>query len=271
MTIQDGKLRLHPRREHETPPMPVDMFFRSLAQQQQSRSIGVVLSGTGSDGTLGIQAIKGEGGITFAQNEETSKHYGMPRSASASGAVDFILSPADIARELSRIAKHPLVVRRGRTGSATVAEAAELERLMRESPNEITTLFRLLRARTGVDFSLYKQSTLKRRLLRRMILHKKDTLGQYMKLVESNPSELDALFNDLLINVTSFFRDPQTFKILKKKIFPKIIRSHADDGVLRFGFAAAPPGKRPTHWPWPSLNSSTRPAHTGRSKSSPRT
>jgi two-component system, chemotaxis family, CheB/CheR fusion protein len=233
LTIAEGKLRLHPRKETEGPPMPIDMFFRSLAQQQQNRAIGIVLSGTGCDGTLGIEAIKGEGGITFAQDDRSSKFYGMPGSAIATGAVDFVLPPDEIAKELTQLSRHPLVGRAPRPGPVAV-EAAELERLLRESPNEITTLFRLLRARTGVDFSLYKQSTLKRRIIRRMVLHKKDVLEQYMKLVESNPAELDALFNDLLINVTSFFRDPRTFAILKKKFFPRIIKAHTDDGPLRF-------------------------------------
>ncbi len=233
MTIRDGRLRLHARKQVDGPPMPIDTFFRSLAQQQQNRAIGIVLSGTGCDGTMGIEAIKGEGGITFAQDDRTSKFYGMPGSAIASGAVDFVLPPGEIAKELERISKHPLVGRGGQGATPSAAEAAELERLLRESPNETTTLFRLLRSRTGVDFSLYKQSTLKRRIIRRMILHKKDTLAQYIKLAEANPNEQDALFNDLLINVTSFFRDPHTFKVLKKKLFPRLLKAHTDDSPLR--------------------------------------
>jgi two-component system CheB/CheR fusion protein len=243
MTVVDGRLRLHPRKEDHVPPMPIDLFFRSLAQQQQNRAIGVVLSGTGCDGTLGIEAIKGEGGLTFAQNDQSSKYYGMPGSAIATGAVDFILSPGDIAKELTRIAKHPLVIRVGRHQTAASVESAELERLLRESPNEVSTLFRLLRARTGVDFSLYKQSTLKRRILRRMILHKKEKLAEYLKLAESNPIELDALFNDLLINVTSFFRDPNTFKVLKKKVFPRIVKSHTGESPLRFWVCGSSTGE----------------------------
>jgi two-component system CheB/CheR fusion protein len=234
MTLAGGKLRLHPRKEHDSPPMAIDMFFRSLAQQQQNRAIGVILSGTGCDGTLGIGAIKGEGGITFAQDDLTSKYYGMPGSAIASGQVDFVLSPPDIAKELARIAKHPLVGRAPRQGGPVSSEAAELERLLRESPDELSTLFRLLRARTGVDFSYYKPSTLKRRIMRRMILHKREALGQYIKLVESSPGELDGLFNDLLINVTSFFRDAPTFKVLKKKVFPRLLKAHTGDTPLRF-------------------------------------
>lgn len=233
MTISDGKLRLHPRKEHETPPMPIDIFFRSLAQDAEASAIGVVLSGTGCDGTLGIEAIKGEGGITFAQDDRSSKFHDMPGNAIASGSVDFVLSPAEIATELCRLARHPLVGK-SQLALPTGSEAAELDRMLRESPNDIKTLFRLLRARTGVDFSLYKQSTLKRRIIRRMILHKKDSLEQYTRMAEASPTELEALFNDLLINVTNFFRDPNTFKVLKKKVFPRILKTHTDDSPLRF-------------------------------------
>jgi len=107
LTLAGGRLRLRPRRDTEIPPMPVDAFFRSLAQEQQERAIGIIMSGTGTDGTLGMEAIKGEGGITFAQHEHSAKYYGMPSSAIASGAVDFILSPDEIALELCRIASHP--------------------------------------------------------------------------------------------------------------------------------------------------------------------
>src|SRR5262249_18293837 len=160
------------RKEHETPPMPIDIFFRSLAQDRQASAIGVVLSGTGCDGTLGIEAIKGEGGLTFAQDDLSSKFHDMPGSAIASGSVDFIPAPTAIGTELCRLARHPLV-RKLRTAQSSGAEPTEMERMLRESPNDINTLFRLLRARTGVDFGLYKQSTLKRRIIRRMILHKK--------------------------------------------------------------------------------------------------
>jgi two-component system CheB/CheR fusion protein len=235
MMIESGRLRLTPRKPNESPPMPIDQFLRSLAKNQQERAIGVVLSGTGSDGTLGMKAIKGEGGITFSQDEHTAKYFGMPASAIGSGAVDFVLSPPEIARELGQIAKHPYVgPPRRQQSKGAGGSSADLERLLRENPEELFILFSLLRARTGVDFSLYKQSTLKRRVIRRMIVHKIDTLQNYLSLVQSNAAEVDALFNDLLINVTSFFRDPIAFQILKKKIFPRVLRQHEDDSPLRF-------------------------------------
>jgi len=233
ISISNGSLQLTPRRTQDTPPMPVDHFFRSLARYQQERAIGVVLSGTGSDGTLGLEAIKGEGGITFAQDERSAKYFGMPASAIASGSVDLVLSPADIAKELGRIGKHPFV---GRTKKPYLKEGGgiDFEKTLRESPSDLAILFSLLRARTGVDFSLYKQSTLKRRIIRRMILHKIDTLQSYVSLIQSKPPEVDALFHDLLINVTHFFRDPSTFQQLKKKVFPRILKGQADESPLRF-------------------------------------
>ncbi|HZR18590.1 MAG TPA: chemotaxis protein CheB [Verrucomicrobiae bacterium] len=233
MAIEGGLLRLTPRKEHELPPMPIDYFFRSLAKEQRERAIGVVLSGTGSDGTLGLEALKGEGGITFAQDEHTAKYVGMPGSAIASGAVDFVLSPTDIAQELGRIAGHPYL---GRVPPLPkdVPTTTELEKLMHDGAAALSALFNLLRARTGVDFSLYKQSTLRRRIIRRMVLHKIETLQEYVALVQGNAAEIEGLFKDLLINVTSFFRDPLTFQILKRKIFPRILKAHTGQSPLRF-------------------------------------
>lgn len=233
MTIQRGCLRLSPRRLHEAPPMPIDLFFRSLASQQQERAIGVVLSGTGSDGSLGLEAIKGESGITFAQDETSAKYFGMPGSAIASGSVDFVMAPEEIAKELGRIARHPYVGRPTKPQSKTTGGVVDADRLMREYPDELARLFNHLRSRTGVDFAFYKQSTLKRRIIRRMVLHKLDNLEAYVRMVENTPPELDALFNDLLINVTNFFRDPSTFQVLKRKIFPRMLKAHTNEAPLR--------------------------------------
>jgi two-component system CheB/CheR fusion protein len=233
MTIQSGCLRLSPRRMHEAPPMPIDLFFRSLASQQQERAIGIVLSGTGSDGSLGLEAIKGESGITFAQDENSAKYFGMPGSAIASGSVDFVMTPGEIAKELGRIARHPYVGRPAKPQSQKTGGVVDTERLIREYPDELARLFNHLRSRTGVDFAFYKQSTLKRRIIRRMVLHKLDNLEAYVRMVENTPPELDALFNDLLINVTNFFRDPSSFQILKRKIFPRMLKAHANDSPLR--------------------------------------
>lgn len=234
ITILNGRLRLAPRKENELPPMPVDAFFRSLAAEQQDRAIGIVLSGTGSDGTLGIEAVKGEGGITFAQQESSAKYYGMPGNAINSGSVDFVLTPESIAAELERIARHPYIGRVGGSSTRKAAADARPEQMLTGTEKPMGQLFNLLRARTGVDFALYKRSTLRRRIVRQMILHKVDSLGKYVSQLEKQPKELDSLFNDLLIYVTSFFRDPRAFQALKKVVFPKLIKAHADDSPLRF-------------------------------------
>jgi two-component system CheB/CheR fusion protein len=233
VTIAAGQLKLGPRQPAERPPMPVDQFFRSLAQDQQNQAIGIVLSGTGSDGTLGLQAIKGEGGMTFAQDEASAKYFGMPGSAIAAGAVDFVLPPQKIAEELGRIARHPYVRPPAKGAAKSDAEIIEREQKRRESSGELSKLFALLRGRTGVDFSLYKHTTLKRRIVRRMLLHKKESLADYIGFIHENTAEVDALFNDLLINVTSFFRDPETFQALKTQVFPKLIKAHHSDSPLR--------------------------------------
>jgi two-component system CheB/CheR fusion protein len=234
ITISDGRLRVSPRKENELPPMPVDAFFRSLAAEQQDRAIGIVLSGTGTDGTLGIEAIKGEGGITFAQHESSAKYYGMPGSAVSSGSVDFILTPEGIAAELGRISQHPYLGRVRESEARKVAYDVKPDQMLKGSEKEMSQLFSLLRARTGVDFALYKHSTLKRRIVRQMILQKLDSLGKYVSFLEKQPKEVDSLFNDLLIYVTSFFRDPAAFQSLKKNVFPKLLKAHGDDSPMRF-------------------------------------
>jgi two-component system, chemotaxis family, CheB/CheR fusion protein len=233
ITIQGGRLRVAPRKEDELPPMPVDAFFRSLAAEQQDRAIGIVLSGTGTDGTLGIEAIKGEGGITFAQHEGSAKYYGMPGSAIGSRNVDFVLTPEGMAAELNRISQHPYL-RRDERRTEKTAQETKSDQAVKGNEKEMGQLFSLLQSRTGVDFTLYKRSTLKRRIVRQMILHRVDSLGKYLSYLEKQPREVNNLFNDLLISVTSFFRDAEAFQILKRIVLPKLMRAHPDDSPLRF-------------------------------------
>jgi two-component system CheB/CheR fusion protein len=204
--------------------MVIDAFFRSLAEGRKSQAIGVVLSGTGTDGTLGLAAIKAEGGIAFAQDEQSAKYPDMPRSASAQfSSADFVLPPAQIAKELARIAGHPYV------RSAHAEEEAEA--LTHET--QLAGIFRCVKRSTGVDFSQYKPSTLRRRIQRRMVLHKLETAGSYLKRLESDHSEVEALYRDLLINVTSFFRDPETFEYLKSDVIPDILKQRQGDLPIR--------------------------------------
>jgi two-component system, chemotaxis family, CheB/CheR fusion protein len=199
--------------------MPIDTLFYSLAEDQGSRAIGVVLSGTASDGSLGSRAIKNGGGIVFAQ-DESAGFDGMPRNAVASGAVDFVLSPAAIANEIVRIARH----------FETPAGRAQPAHLPKE---EMETLFALLHQKHDNDFTHYKPNTIERRVRRRMAINKVETLPAYLKRIGDDPAELDLLYSDMLIRVTNFFRDADVFEALKAKVIPRLMDGRADDNALR--------------------------------------
>jgi two-component system CheB/CheR fusion protein len=198
--------------------MPIDSFFHSLAEDRKAHAIGVILSGAASDGTLGLKAIKSEGGITFAQDESASFD-GMPRSAVAAGVVDFVLPPQGIAAELAAIASHPY-------RSGTAATGFPKTRTFQK-------IVRLLHAKGGIDFSQYKPNTLVRRMERRMILQKADDPDQYYRMLQQNPDELLALSEDLLIKVTEFFRDSAVFDALKESVFPAIVRERQSGEPIR--------------------------------------
>ena len=251
LSIEQGVLKLQPRPAGRLPSRSIDSFFESLAQDQRERAIGVILSGTATDGTLGLEAIKGEGGITFAQ-DDSARYDSMPRNAIAAGCVDFVLKPEGIAKELVRIAKHPSIagqphetlsqeadratpLRSGgygipRTGSKdTRAESQATETNTREHGYE--KLLLLLRNHSGVDFSLYKSSTILRRITRRMVLNKHDTITDYSLFCRGNVKELDALYSDVLISVTSFFRNPEAFDLLRQQVLPKLLQQRGDEPI----------------------------------------
>jgi two-component system CheB/CheR fusion protein len=219
LAVLHGVLHLLPRVSISGQNLPIDHFLRSLAEDQGSKAIGVILSGTASDGVLGLKAIKGEGGITFAQDEKSAKYNGMPHSAITAGCVDFILPPDKIAAELSRIARHPFLiqVRPGRAKKGVPADES-----LPESEDNLSKVFLLLRRYSGNDFTYYKHTTIQRRVRRRMLLHKLDRLKDYVRYLQEHPNEVRDLFHDLLINVTSFFRDPEAFTVLKEIVFPAI-------------------------------------------------
>lgn len=222
MQLQDGTLRLATREPGLH--LPIDIFFRSLASVQGSRAIGVVRSGNASDGSLGVRAIKAECGITFAQNEATARFGAMPRNATATGAVDYVLSPAEIATELSTISRHPFLIP-SRPGDSH-------SEILPQGDGELRRIFALLYGATKVDFSRYKPTTVRRRVGRRMMVLRLDTLDEYARHVEHNPAELRELYRDLLISVTSFFRDPESFAALSKLLTEMLMkRDQADDPV----------------------------------------
>jgi two-component system CheB/CheR fusion protein len=231
LTIEGGALRVTSRGDAR-PHLPVDLFMRALAAEQQTRAIGVVLSGSGSDGTLGLAEIKAVGGITFAQDERTAKQFNMPRSAVDAGCVDFVLPPAEIARRLEDVAKHPyLAPERPAGGDEGIPE------------DQFQKIVRAVRAATGVDFSQYRDSTLRRRIGRRMALHGQHEMGQYVRVLESSRAEVDALYRDLLINVTSFFRDAEMFEELKRQVFPRILEGKGREDAIRIWVAGCSTGQ----------------------------
>jgi two-component system CheB/CheR fusion protein len=223
IAVFHGTLILMPRLGSPKPHRPIDYFFSSLAEDKKSRAIGVVLSGTATDGSQGIKAIKEAGGITLAQDFDSAKYDGMPRSAVATGYIDLVLPPARIAEELVRIGNHPYLVK----------DMAREESLLETEGETLTKIFAILRTSANVDFTDYKQSTIKRRIARRMVLHRIDTLESYLHYVQENTGEVENLFRDLLINVTSFFRNPEQFEALKEKVFPEIVAARTRDKPLR--------------------------------------
>ncbi len=194
--------------------MPIDYFLCSLAQDRGPKAIGVILSGTASNGAQGLEAIKAAGGITFAQDEKSAEFAGMPQHAIAAGWVDLILPPRAIASELSRIGRHPYLAHR---------RNAPADAFSTHGVNRLSKIFLLLRNATGVDFTYYEPRTLQWRIRRRMVLRKLDLLTEYVAFLESSPREAEALFRDLLIHVTGFFRDPEAFLSLPTKVFPHIL------------------------------------------------
>jgi two-component system CheB/CheR fusion protein len=211
LVFGDGHLQLAPRSEAGK-HRPVDHFMRSLAEEHGHKSIGIVLSGTANDGSPGVQEIKAAGGITIAQ-DSSAEQTSMPRSAVATGAIDFVLSPAAIGRELGHIATHPYVS----------PELDEEEFGLDETA--MSHVLGILRQSTGVDFSGYKRNTLNRRIGRRLLLQKQSTLKDYVSLLQSNVAEVEALFQDVLINVTSFFRNPDAYEAIKATVFPKLVEN----------------------------------------------
>src|SRR5437773_5757292 len=217
---KDGALTLVHRTERLN--IAIDHFFESLAEERGSRAIGIVLSGTGSDGTAGLRAIKAAGGLTFAQTVESAKFDAMPRSAIRSGFVDLVLPPHEIAREIPRIADHPYIRR-------PPSDPEEMEKAAYRQADDLGRIFLSLKKQMGVDFSAYKETTLLRRIQRRMALHRIDKLNRYARFLRDNKKEVEALFDDLLINVTRFFRDQQLFRALKKRYMTALYNNKSKD------------------------------------------
>lgn len=236
MTLSQGVFKLKPRSSTTPLFMSVDIFLLSLAEERGNKAIAVILSGANSDGARGLEAIKAAGGITFAQCQETAQVESMPNTAIATGQVDFILPPGQIAQKLAEISEHPYIAGRPTTESETNPAPPD-------SQDALTAIFNLLRRVTGVDFTHYKQTTLNRRIQRRMLLYKLESLEDYLYYLQSNPAEVMALYQDCLIHVTSFFRDAESFEALKSLVFPAIIKDKGPDTPIRIWVAGCSTGE----------------------------
>jgi two-component system, chemotaxis family, CheB/CheR fusion protein len=224
LTMSGGILHLGSRETTHGRHLPIDTFLASLADDQGPRAIGVILSGTGSDGAVGLRAIKSAGGVTFAQDERSAQHAGMPHSAVVAGAVDLVLPASKIAAELARIARHPYV--ESPPTSPSDADPAPDRDGLRQ-------IFRILRSAAGTDFQGYKPATVRRRVARRMLLHRIGTLDSYARHLRQHPAEVQALHDDLFVTVTRFFRDPEVFHALAHAVFPRMMKDRTRGTPIR--------------------------------------
>src|SRR5664279_2327831 len=232
LVATDGILQLSPRpKDHKN--MPIDIFFSSLAEVHQSHAIGVVLSGNGADGTLGLKGIKDHGGITFAQDLGSAAYDSMPQSAIKSGVVDFILSPEDMPKQLLNLNDTFNIL--PSSGHAIPKDLTEEE--------SFKQILAFLRMSNGVDFTYYKQTTIRRRIIRRMVILKLEKIADYLVDLKQNKPEQDTLFQDLLIPVTAFFRDPKIFENLCSTALPELIKNKSAANPLRIWVAGCSIGK----------------------------
>jgi two-component system CheB/CheR fusion protein len=222
MAFLNGTLQLLEPAAPRGQRLPIDFFFRSLAQDQHELAICIVLSGTGSDGTMGLRAIKGEGGMAMVQNPESVEYDGMPRSAINTGLVDYVLPAADMPAQLIAYAVHAF----GRPPRPAIVPEPKTE-------SDLKKIFIILRSQTGHDFSQYKPSTIQRRIERRMAVHQINRLDGYVRFIQQAPQEVEALFRDLLIGVTNFFRDPEAFAALEKTVIPRFFADKPNGSAIR--------------------------------------
>ncbi|REK09069.1 MAG: PAS domain S-box protein [Planctomycetota bacterium] len=251
LSIADGTLHLSEPDRPRGARMAIDFFLRSLAADQQQCAVGIVLSGTGTDGTLGVKAVKGAGGLVIAQDPTSAEHGGMPRSAIGSNAVDHILRPEEIAEVLVRYAQHAYVRQRG--GPADDQPVDERERGERDAEHAeweqdrdgLAAVIALLRAHTRHDFRNYKEKTLVRRTRRRMCLHHLDTYEDYLAHLRQHPAEIEALAGDLLIAVTDFFREPEAWEALRELAIRPLVEAKEDDEPIRVWTPGCATGEEP--------------------------
>ena len=232
MTIEDGVLRLQEISDKRFLNLPIDIFFRSLALDQQKNAIGIILSGTGSDGALGVRAIKEYGGMTMVQDNRSAKFDGMPRSSISTGMIDYIKSSPELAKELINFVKHPFV-----------SQNSNIEYILDTKKDHLETILSILHAEKGVDFSNYKKNTIIRRLEKRISINRFEKIEEYVRFLKDNPKETNTLFNELLIGVTRFFRDETSFAILQKIVIPQLFKELEDKKEIRIWVTACSTGE----------------------------
>lgn len=232
VVIQNRHLQLMMPVKSDGLNLPIDCFFRSMASDLGEKAICIILSGTATDGTLGLKEVKGGGGIAMVQDPNSAKYDGMPRSAINTGVVDFILPVNRLPEELIKYVKAPYI------------SAAKTIKTVGDNFSEyIQTIFALIRRSTGHDLSHYKQTTISRRIERRMAVHQVSKIAGYVKFLEKNPSEVDILFKDMLIGVTNFFRDPEAFKVLQDHVLPALLRKRQPETLIRIWIVGCSTGE----------------------------
>lgn len=234
MLILQGHLRLHPPQEPHGLRMPIDLFLRSLANDQTEHAVAIIVSGSGSDGALGMRAVYGAGGLCLAQDPDTAKFGGMPQSAIQSGYVNQVLPLEQMPAALSAAAQTLKPSAEGKSDQTGGSD---------QPKKGLDRILALLRAGCGHDFTQYKRNTLRRRIERRMVVRSMSDMSAYSRYLEQQPSELKLLFREMLINVTSFFRDPEAFKLLKTEILPPMLKDRSFDNPLRIWVAGCSTGE----------------------------
>jgi two-component system CheB/CheR fusion protein len=238
LTVANGRLHLAQPAQPRGRRLPIDVLFCSLARDQGDHAVGVVLSGMGSDGTIGLQAIKGQGGLTLAQEPASAQFDSMPKSAIDAGVCDIVAPAAELPHRILAVTAKPPVT--------TAISAATGE----DSEQSLNAILQILRTRNKHDLTLYKVNTMKRRIERRMGVHDIDTLAGYERFLSDNPQEADLLFKELLIGVTNFFRDPPLWQELKETVLPALLARRTPGTPLRAWVVAARPARKPIPWRW---------------------
>jgi two-component system CheB/CheR fusion protein len=228
MALINGTLQLLEPGAPHGHRLPIDFFFNSLAQDQQNNAIGIILSSTGGDGSQGIKSIKEAGGMIIVQSSETAEYDGMPTSAIATGLTDYILSPAEMPKQLISYTAHTF----GNLSRQELKATSKSQKILNK-------IFVMLRVQSGHDFSQYKPSTIQRRIQRRMAIHQIDKIEEYEKYLQEFPAEIEELFHDLLIGVTNFFRDPDVFTALRKKYYRNSLAAKIQKKPFESGVSVA--------------------------------